>query len=126
MSKTVEHYDPTLVSILLSDEAIKHIQVMIEKQPENKCLRLSTKKTGCSGFSYVTDLVARPEKDDVIVKLEQAIEVYMAKESIQYLNHLTLDYKKMAFGQSKLIYINPNATGECGCGESFITADNED
>lgn len=126
MLETVKKYDPTHVSITLTDAAKKHLMLQMSKNPTKQVLRLSTQKTGCSGFGYVTDLVDAPLASDLHVETEHELNVVMAEDSVSYLNHLTIDYQKMSLGQSKLMYINPNATGACGCGESFTTDDGED
>lgn len=68
---------------------------------------------GCSGFQYEWDMTNDVEKGTLI-------------ENILVLDHMaemfvigcTVDYIK-EFGGSYLRVINPNATAQCGCGESF-------
>jgi iron-sulfur cluster assembly protein len=81
-------------------------------------LRLSLKKTGCSGWSYVMDYVQAPKSDDVIFPLQGDHHICVDKASYPYLKGLTMDYVKQGL-IAKFVFQNPNQTGECGCGESF-------
>lgn len=81
-------------------------------------LRLSVKKTGCSGLAYVIDYVQAPHPDDLIFPLAVQYVICVDKASYPYLQGLTMDYVKQGI-QSKFVFENPNQTGACGCGESF-------
>lgn len=81
-------------------------------------LRLSVKKTGCSGFSYVMDYVQASQSDDITFPLTTDRIICIEKSSYPYLKGLTIDYVKQGI-QAKFVFQNPNQTGECGCGESF-------
>lgn len=80
--------------------------------------RLSVKEAGCSGYRYVPDLCH--ETHDVDVMFEQeGLKVYLPKDSLQYLEGVTVDLAIKSLGQSQLIFKNPQAEDHCGCGESF-------
>ena len=81
-------------------------------------LRLSVKKTGCSGLAYVMDYVQAPHGDDLVFPLTTERFICVEKASYPYLKGLTMDYVKQGI-HSKFVFQNPNQTGECGCGESF-------
>ena len=85
---------------------------------EKKGLRLSVKKTGCSGLSYVLDDVTEPMVDDIVVDVENAFFISVDKKSYPFLKGVQLDYVKQGLIH-KLVFNNPNQTGQCGCGESF-------
>lgn len=84
----------------------------------HKGLRLSVKKTGCSGLSYVLDYTDVPLKDDVVMVLANDYFVSIDKASYPYINGVEIDYVKQGVNQ-KFVFNNPNQTGQCGCGESF-------
>jgi len=81
-------------------------------------LRLGVKGGGCSGYYYVYDFAKkiRPEKDKVFDF--DGLKVVVDARSIEFLKGAVLDWEQslMSYGFK---WKNPNATGDCGCGESF-------
>ncbi len=110
----------------ISPTAIQFIKQQIEKSKEGKHFRLSIKQTGCSGWMYVPDIVNEPKVDDIVVDSIKDFKVYLDAKSFDFLKNTRIDLETKAFGFSQLLYQNPNASGECGCGESFIIEKKED
>ena len=81
-------------------------------------LRVGVKAGGCSGFSYVFkwDLVQKPE--DKVFESPDGTPIFVDQKSFKYLDGTVLDCDDNMLGQS-LIFRNPNAKSECGCGLSF-------
>jgi len=81
-------------------------------------LRLGVKGGGCSGYYYVYDFAKkiRPGKD--LVFDFDGLKVIVDNRSIAFLEGAVLDWEQslMRYGFK---WNNPNATGDCGCGESF-------
>jgi iron-sulfur cluster assembly protein len=100
--------------ITITDKALAHFAKQL--LPKHFVL-ISTKKSGCSGLAYVTEIKEGDAPSDAI-KLNETLPIFMAKDSQEYLHDMVLDYQTQGM-QSKLVYINPNETGRCGCGESF-------
>lgn len=70
---------------------------------------LSVKGGGCSGFQYVWDTTDKtPTIGNLVV--DEMAEMFVLGCTIDYVTEL---------GGSYLKIINPNATAQCGCGESF-------
>jgi len=89
--------------------------VKAENNPEIG-LRLAVKGGGCSGLSY--DLAFTPkEEGDTIIQHEE-FNVYMDAKSMIYLKGMQLDFQDGLQGKG-FVFVNPNATSTCGCGESF-------
>ena len=89
---------------------------------ENLCLRIHIQGGGCSGFQYCFEFddLANKTNDDWLFQhdeLENAV-VVIDKLSMQYLVGASLDYIKN-IGEERFLINNPNASGSCGCGESF-------
>jgi iron-sulfur cluster assembly protein len=103
-------------TIKITDKALAHFAKKLT--PEHFVL-ISTKKSGCSGLSYVTEIKEGKVPADA-VKVSEQLPIYVATQSMEYLHDMILDYQTEGL-QSKLVYINPNETGRCGCGESFST-----
>lgn len=107
--------------INLSSGAIRHLTPLLAQRPAGAGLRLAVKKSGCSGLKYLTELVDAPQADDITLKFD-AVTVYLAPDSVEYVEGITLDYIDAGLGQKRLVFQNPNAQDACGCGESFSVA----
>ncbi|HEY4659089.1 MAG TPA: iron-sulfur cluster assembly accessory protein, partial [Gemmatimonadaceae bacterium] len=59
----------------------------------------------------------QPMDDDTIVQ-KDGFRVFVDPFSLQYLSGVTIDYVTSMQG-SGFTFKNPNATGGCGCGNSF-------
>lgn len=91
---------------------------------QHKGLRISVKKTGCSGLSYVLDYVDQYLVNDIVISLEDAYFVSVEKSSYPYIKGVEIDYVKQGINQ-KFVFNNPNQTGQCGCGESFTVSSDD-
>lgn len=84
-------------------------------------LRLGIKGGGCSGYYYVYDFAKkiRPSKD--LVFDFDGLTVVIDNRSLEYLKGAVLDWEQglMSYGFK---WKNPNAAGDCGCGQSFEVA----
>ncbi|NQW18996.1 MAG: iron-sulfur cluster assembly accessory protein [Chloroflexi bacterium] len=80
-------------------------------------LKVAVKGGGCSGLTYVLDIVEGPEAEDKVIE-ENGIEVYVPKKAYIYLAGTELDFSDGLNGKG-FIFSNPNATKTCGCGDSF-------
>ena len=106
--------------VMLSENAAGAIKKIIQDQglPENTRLRVGVKGGGCSGFSYMLDLVEedRSEMDEEVE--DKGIKMLIDMKSYLYLNGVEIDYRDEVMG-SGFVFKNPNATSTCGCGSSF-------
>ncbi len=123
MSEVKQHVVSS-APITFSEMAIRHVLSYLAKQNESKGIRLSVKKTGCSGLSYVVDYVEAPLADDVVTPLNNSYLVCIDKKSYPYLKGMHVDYVKQGLNY-KFIFNNPNQTGQCGCGESFTVEEQD-
>ena len=73
---------------------------------------LAVKGGGCSGFQYVWGLSETKDNEviDNILLLDPMAIMYVIGSKIDYVTEL---------GGSFLTVVNPTATAQCGCGESF-------
>ena len=72
---------------------------------------------GCSGLTYDLDF------DDIIVDFDevsedQGLKLVIDRRSLLYLLGTELDFTEGLNGKG-FLFINPNASRTCGCGESF-------
>jgi iron-sulfur cluster assembly protein len=107
--------------ITLSESAAKEIKSIIKDQslPEEKTrLRVGVKGGGCSGFSYMLDLVEdEPAESDEQLE-SNGVKIVVDMKSYLYLNGAEIDFKDEVMGRG-FVFKNPNATSSCGCGSSF-------
>lgn len=106
-------------SITLTPKAVKMAKAKLADAGEPvEGLRLGVKGGGCSGYYYVYDFAkkVRPNKD--LVFDFDGLKVVVDNRSIEFLSGAVLDWEQslMSYGFK---WNNPNATGDCGCGESF-------
>jgi iron-sulfur cluster assembly protein len=108
--------------ITLSENAAKEIRTIIKDQglPEDQTkLRVGVKGGGCSGFSYMLDLVEEP-RSEMDEELEsQGVKILCDMKSYLYLNGTEIDFKDEGPMHRGFMFKNPNATSSCGCGSSF-------
>jgi iron-sulfur cluster assembly protein len=115
----VMQYSNNTAPVIRLTEAAEHRIITYLSAHQHNALRLSVKKTGCSGLSYVIDYVNEPEETDVIVPIATTpYLICIEKKSYPYLKGIEMDYVKQGLNQ-KFVFNNPNQTGQCGCGESF-------
>lgn len=84
-----------------------------------KGLRVGIRGGGCTGFSYLfewSDADPRPE-DKVLSFEDGAVRVIIDPKSLVFLDGATLDYATTLMARG-FKWVNPNAKGSCGCGES--------
>eukprot|EP00612_Vaucheria_litorea_P005804 CAMPEP_0171464108 /NCGR_PEP_ID=MMETSP0945-20130129/7529_1 /TAXON_ID=109269 /ORGANISM="Vaucheria litorea, Strain CCMP2940" /LENGTH=108 /DNA_ID=CAMNT_0011991071 /DNA_START=152 /DNA_END=478 /DNA_ORIENTATION=+ len=106
----------------MTPKAIEHlVNLKKTKESENLVLRMGVKSGGCSGMSYVMDLVETSEitADDLVEEYpEYGFKCAIDPKSMLYLFGLQLDYSDAMIGGG-FQFLNPNAESSCGCGKSF-------
>ncbi|MDP6666019.1 MAG: iron-sulfur cluster assembly accessory protein [Dehalococcoidia bacterium] len=80
-------------------------------------LKVSVKGGGCSGLTYVLDIVDGPETDDKVID-NHGVQVYVPKKAFVFLAGTVLDFTDGLNGKG-FEFANPNAKRTCGCGTSF-------
>ncbi len=80
-------------------------------------LRLGVKPTGCAGYEYIVGYAESIEEGDQVFE-SKGIPVIVDAESLTLLDGTVVDYVKSGISRT-FKFTNPNASGECGCGESF-------
>ena len=104
--------------IFLSKTAENHIKSMLLKKGKNYFFRLWIKKTGCSGYMYMPEIVETKKSTDIEIKTNH-LAIYLDSECISKITGTEIDYVQKGLGVSQLVFHNPNAESLCGCGESF-------
>jgi iron-sulfur cluster assembly protein len=106
--------------IKVTDNAVEAIKDAIASDTtadENSYLRVSVKGGGCSGMVYDLSLDRAQDEGDTVVE-QDGVRIVIDPKSKIFLVGMTLDYTTGLNGKG-FIFSNPNASGTCGCGESF-------
>jgi len=115
---SVETFNPnTLVPVKFTDKALSHLQQQVKKQTAKGVL-FNVKKSGCSGFKYLLELAFDVEENAKKYPLNKNLNLYVNPDIIDLIRGTEVDYVQEGVNQ-RLDFKNPNATANCGCGESF-------
>ncbi|EGG16467.1 iron-sulfur cluster assembly 1 like protein [Cavenderia fasciculata] len=107
----------------MTDSAITKIKELMIKEGE-KCqgLRLGVKQRGCSGLQYTLDFTSQPPNKLDEVVTDKGITIVVDSKALMSVIGTEMDYIEEPI-KKEFIFINPNATNTCGCGESFTVKD---
>ena len=100
----------------ISDTAASHLTEMINAN-NSLGIRISLKDSGCSGFAYQLDLIDDLDENDLTGEVN-GVNLFIHDKSFIFLKGTKLDFVKKNLNQ-ELVFLNPNVSAECGCGESF-------
>ncbi len=106
------------MSVQLTEAAAKHVAAELAKRGEGVGLRVSTRKSGCTGFAYVVDYADAIEEADQVFD-SQGIKVVVDAKSLVQLDGTLIDFVKTNLINEGFEFRNPNIKDMCGCGESF-------
>lgn len=108
------------MAVVLSPAALARVQRYLVETPGTLGLRFGVSKAGCSGWQHVADL-ARDQREDDTVFEQDGIRIYVDAISLPLVDGTEIDLVKQRLGE-QFVFRNPNASAECGCGESFTTS----
>lgn len=107
------------MAVSLTPIAFERVQRFVAQTPGALGLRFGVTKTGCSGWGHITDL-ARDEREGDTVFEQDGVKIYVDAKSLALVDGTVIDLGKHGLSET-FTFSNPNATAECGCGESFTT-----
>lgn len=87
-------------------------------------IRISINKKGCNGLNYIMKYVIDNDDGRKIVSKDEAIniadeiKIFVDPLAVFAIVGSVMDWKENKL-TNEFIFINPNAKGFCGCGESF-------
>jgi iron-sulfur cluster assembly protein len=105
------------MSISLTSAAADRVRSFLGRRGHGVGLRLSVKKTGCSGFAYVVNYADEIAAGDVVFE-DQGVKVIVDRDSLGLIDGTEVDFVKQGLNEA-FRFRNPNVKGECGCGESL-------
>jgi iron-sulfur cluster assembly protein len=105
------------MAIVLTESAADRVRSHLAKRGAGLGLRLGIKKTGCSGFAYVVNYADEIRPGDQIFEAG-GVKVVVDPASLPLIDGTVVDFVKEGLNEA-FKFRNPQAKGECGCGESF-------
>ena len=106
------------MAVSLTEPAARHVARMLDRRGYGIGLRLTTKKSGCSGYAYVVDYADAIEEDDEVFESE-GIKILVDRKSLPRLDGTEIDFVTSNALNRGFEFRNPNVKNTCGCGESF-------
>ena len=106
------------MSITLTPIALQRVQRFVAETGALG-LRFGVTRTGCSGWGHVADLARDVRADDTVFE-QEGIRIFVDADSLALVDGTEIDFGKQGLSET-FLFRNPNATAECGCGESFTT-----
>ena len=104
--------------ITVTEQAKKQaIRLMEDEGKAGYFIRVGVEGGGCSGLMYQLTFDNQENADDKIFE-DNGTKLVVDKKSVLYLAGTTLDFQGGLNGKG-FVFINPNASRTCGCGESF-------
>ena len=110
------------MAIKLTEKAAAELKTILSQEIEQKTirpdsvLRLAVVGGGCSGFSYKMGFDEAKPGDRI--EEVSGVKVAVDPNSYLYLNGTEVDFQDGLQGRG-FVFLNPNSTGSCGCGQSF-------
>ena len=105
------------MAISMTEAAAQRARTFLEQRGKGVGIRLGVKTTGCSGLAYVMEFVDSVEDSDTVIE-DKGVNIIIDGKSLVYLDGTEIDFVKEGLNEG-FEFRNPNAKGECGCGESF-------
>lgn len=105
------------MAITMTDAAAARVSHFMTNRGKGIGLRLGVKTTGCSGLAYVLEFVDELTDADQVFE-QHGVKIIVDAKSLVHLDGTQLDFVKEGLNEG-FQFNNPNAQGECGCGESF-------
>ncbi|WP_068545592.1 iron-sulfur cluster assembly protein IscA [Thalassotalea crassostreae] len=105
------------MAITMTPAASERVRSFLANRGKGLGLRLGIKTTGCSGLAYVLEFVDDLNADDEVFTIDN-VNIIVDGKSLVHIDGTELDFVKEGLNEG-FKFTNPNAKGECGCGESF-------
>ena len=114
---SAEVFDPAeLATISMTPAARVHVRRQLAREGAD-ALKLGITESGCNGYMYELSYLQDSPADARSFRFDD-LTVVVDQEDWALVRGTVIDYVTEGLN-SALTFKNPNATAECGCGESF-------
>ena len=107
------------MSITLTEAAANRVMRFTSGNEGALGLRFGVRRTGCSGWGYVTEVALSQAPGDTVFE-DRGVRVYVDADSLPLVAGTRIDFVRQGLNEV-FTFDNPRAAAECGCGESFTT-----
>ncbi len=105
-------------ALTITKSAKEFFKKKIAKQ-DYPAIRISVKKSGCTGYAYVIDYGEKAVEGDSEHNFDE-VRIFVSQQAMDMIKGSEIDLKKEGLNKS-IVFNNPNVTASCGCGSSFTT-----
>jgi iron-sulfur cluster assembly protein len=105
------------MTISVTPKAAVQIRKALEKRGGGIGLRVAVKTSGCSGYAYALEFADEATEAELCFASE-GVTVLVDPTSLPIIDGTQLDWVREGLNEG-FKFNNPNATANCGCGESF-------
>jgi iron-sulfur cluster assembly protein len=103
--------------VRLTDAAAARIQeIMRGAEGRYQGVRVGVVNGGCAGMSYTMDYAEAAQPLDEVVE-DKGVKIFVDPKAVMFLVGTEMDFKREKLS-SRFVFLNPNQTEACGCGES--------
>ncbi len=108
---------PRLQVMTITDAAAERVRAAVANSAKPVVgIRVGVKNGGCAGMSYTVEYAEAANPLDEVVE-DKGVKVLVDPKAVLFLLGSQMDVKTDKFS-STFVFINPNETSACGCGES--------
>jgi iron-sulfur cluster assembly protein len=105
--------------IRLTDAAAVRIRDIMEKSEGRYVgVRVGVKNGGCAGMSYTMDYAESQGPLDEMIE-DKGVRILIDPKAVMFLVGTEMDFRREKLAE-KFVFVNPNQTEACGCGESVV------
>lgn len=102
----------------LTDAAAQRVRELLAQRGKPSVgVRISIKTRGCSGYAYALEYADDRSHQDEVVE-EKGVTLLIDPKAVLFVVGTEMDFVQNGL-ESGFTFRNPNAKGQCGCGESF-------
>lgn len=103
--------------VRLTDAAAARIsEIMTDADGRYLGVRVGVTNGGCAGMSYTMDYAEAAGAFDEIIE-DKGVKIFVDPKAVMFLLGTEMDFKREKLA-SRFVFLNPNQTDACGCGES--------
>jgi iron-sulfur cluster assembly protein len=105
------------MTLTVTPKAARQIEKALMQRGGGVGLRVAVKTSGCSGYAYALEFADAAGAEDQVFESE-GVKLLVDVQSLPLVDGTQLDWVREGLNEGFKFH-NPNATANCGCGESF-------